>query len=109
LRRIPNLEAVALAFSANHSGALFMSVSMAGLTVNDAFVKFAATGMNMGQVMFVRGLFATMLVGMLAWHQGTLRAPRLILHPMVVLRAFFELAGTMLFLVALVNLPIGEV
>ena len=56
-----------LSLSPNLRGALFMAVSMAGFTVNDAIAKMVMTSMNMGQVMLVRGVFATVLVGLLAW------------------------------------------
>ncbi|MEQ1953419.1 DMT family transporter [Mesorhizobium sp. CN2-181] len=86
-----------------------MMVSMAGFTVNDALVKLASTEVNMGQVMLVRGFFATLLIAALAWHQGALRKLRLLLHPMVLLRSFCELSSTIFFLLALVHLPIGNV
>src|SRR5262245_56540799 len=104
-----NLDALFVALSPNLAGALFMMVSMAGFTVNDALVKYASSGMNLGQVMLVRGLFATALVGALAWHQGALRAPRRLFHPLVLLRAACELGGTVFFLLALANLPIGNI
>ena len=48
-----------MAISSNLRGALFMSVSMAGFTVNDTITKMMAADMNMGQVMLMRGFFAT--------------------------------------------------
>ena len=42
--------------------ALFMTMSLAGFTVNDAITKYMAETMNMGQVMFVRGVFATLFI-----------------------------------------------
>ncbi|MDQ6437884.1 DMT family transporter [Mesorhizobium sp. LHD-90] len=98
-----------MALSPNHAGAVFMMVSMAGFTVNDALVKLAATEMNMGQVMLVRGFFATLLITALAWHMGAFRSVRLLLHPMVVLRSACELGATVFFLTALVHLPIGDI
>ena len=50
--------------------ALFMSVSMAGFTLNDGIAKHASESMNMGQVMFVRGAFATLFIAALAWHRA---------------------------------------
>src|SRR5262245_5231539 len=90
-----------VALSPNLAGAIFMMLSMAGFTLNDVLVKHVSTGMNMGQIMLVRGFFATVLIGLLAWHQGALRAPRRLLHPLVQLRAACELGGTALFLLAL--------
>ena len=52
-----------MALSPNARGALFMTIAMAGFTMNDAITKFCSESMNMGQVMLVRGLFATALIG----------------------------------------------
>lgn len=90
-------------------GALFMAVSMAGFTVNDVITKGASETMNMGQVMFVRGLFATVLIGLLAWYRGALRLPRHMLHPLVVLRVCGEAGATVSFLIALSHLPLANV
>jgi drug/metabolite transporter (DMT)-like permease len=98
-----------LALSPNLRGALFMSISMAGFTVNDTIVKAASSAMNMGQAALIRGLFATVLIALLAWHQGALRNPRAVLHPMVMLRSFGELGATVTFLLALAHLPIATV
>lgn len=86
-----------------------MSVSMAGFTINDTLVKLASAEMNMGQIMLVRGFFASVLIGTLAWHQGALKTPRFILHPLVAVRALGELGGTVFFLIALAHLPIANV
>ena len=63
--------------SPNLRAALFMTVSMAGFTVNDGVTKYMSEVMNMGQVMFLRGAFATLFVAALAWHQGALSNLRL--------------------------------
>jgi drug/metabolite transporter (DMT)-like permease len=88
---------------------MFMVVSMAGFTCNDALIKLASMHMNFGQVILVRGLFATTLITLLAWHQGALKMPRLIFHPMIGLRVLGELGGTIFFLIALQHLPIANV
>ena len=95
--------------SPNLRAALFMSVSMAGFTVNDAIAKYVSSSMNMGQVMLIRGLFATLFVGLIAWHQGALRSPRFMLHPMVAMRVLCEALGTICFFIALAQLPIATV
>jgi drug/metabolite transporter (DMT)-like permease len=98
-----------LALSPNLRGSLFMAVSMAGFTVNDVITKTMVAEMNQGQVMLVRGLFATVLIAALAWHQGALKLPRQAAHPMVALRIFCELFGTVTFLVALARMPLANV
>lgn len=86
-----------------------MSISMAGFTLNDTLMKVVSGGMNMGQAMFIRGLFATLFIFLLAWNRGALARPGLAWHPMVGLRAFGELGGTIFYLIALANLPIANV
>jgi drug/metabolite transporter (DMT)-like permease len=93
--------------SHNIRGAIFMAVSMAGFTANDTMVKFVSASMNMGQVMLIRGLFATALIALLAWSRGALANPRQLLHPMVALRSAAEAMATVTFLVALQNLPLA--
>lgn len=86
-----------------------MAASMAGFSINDSLVKLASAGHNIGQVMFVRGLFASALLGLLAWRAGAFGAARSGLHPLVWVRIVGELGGTIFFLVALAHLPIATV
>lgn len=86
-----------------------MSISMAGFTLNDTLVKLASASMNMGQVMFIRGLFATLFVCLLAWQRGALARPAAAWHPMIGLRVIGELGGTIFYLIALASLPIANV
>ncbi len=86
-----------------------MSISMAAFTMNDAITKGLMDEMNAGQVMFVRGLFATVLVALLAWQQDALRAPLKILNPLVIARAGCELGATIAFLTALAHMPIANI
>ena len=85
-----------------------MVVSMAAFTITDAISKLLLESMNTGQVMFVRGLFASVLVALLAWSQGAFAHLRHILHPMVAARSFCEMAATLLFLTALSQMPLAN-
>ncbi|MBL8578532.1 MAG: DMT family transporter [Mesorhizobium sp.] len=95
--------------SPNMRASLFMTVSMAGFTLNDAITKYIAESMNMGQVMLLRGTFATAFIAVLAWHQGALANLRLALEPLVLVRVLCEALATITFLIALANLPIANV
>lgn len=95
--------------SPNLRGALFMVISMAAFTVNDAIAKFVSDSMNMAQVMLVRGIFASMLVGVIAWQSGALTQLRHALNSMVMLRVAGDAAGTLTFLLALQHLPLANV
>ena len=85
--------------SHNLRGALFMSLSMAGFTFNDVFMKIVSARMNMGEAMFIRGIFATLFIFALAWSRRALRPVRLAFHPMIILRIIGEAGGTVTFLI----------
>jgi drug/metabolite transporter (DMT)-like permease len=98
-----------LPLSPNLRGSLFMVVSMIGFTTNDALVKLAAEHMNFGQVMFVRGMFASILIGLLGWYHAAFVNWRELMHPIVGLRIAGELGATLFFLAALSHLPLANV
>ena len=86
-----------------------MALAMFGFLANDTVVKFLTADLDIGQILLVRGLFATTLVGLLAWNRGAFAQPSLALNPLVALRAFSELGATFLFLTALANMPLGNI
>ena len=86
-----------------------MMVAMAGFCLNDAITKYSSQSMNMAQVMLIRGAFASLFVGLLAWQRGALARPGSMLQPLVALRVFGEAGATVSFLVALAHLPIANV
>ncbi|RWN03808.1 MAG: DMT family transporter [Mesorhizobium sp.] len=95
--------------SPNLRGALFMVVAMSGFTLNDAITKVASESMNMAQVMLIRGAFASLFVGLLAWQRGALALSGSMLQPMVAVRVAGEAGATVSFLIALAHLPIANV
>ncbi|UVC13285.1 MULTISPECIES: DMT family transporter [Mesorhizobium] len=95
--------------SPNLRGALFMVVAMIGFTLNDAITKVSSESMNMAQVMLIRGAFASLFVGLLAWQRGALALPGSMLQPMVAVRVAGEAGATVSFLIALAHLPIANV
>ncbi|WP_199914479.1 DMT family transporter [Aminobacter sp. MSH1] len=95
--------------SSNIRGSMFMVVAMAAFTFNDTLSKLAAETINPGQLMLVRGLFATTLITLLAWQQGALKGVGQFWHPMVFLRLVGEVGGTICFLAALPHLPLSNI
>ncbi len=95
--------------SPNLRAALLMAVSMAGFTTNDALAKAVMVDMSAAQFMAVRGIFATAMLGLLAWHGGVLRSLGSIRQPLVALRAVSEIGATLSFLAALSQMPLGNV
>ena len=86
-----------------------MTVGMASFTINDAITKLVSSEMCFGQVMLVRGVFATVLIAALALHRRALRPPRTpgMMKP-VALRVAAEVGGTVAFLTAIVHLPLAN-
>jgi drug/metabolite transporter (DMT)-like permease len=97
-----------LALSPNIRGSLLMATAMAAFTINDAITKAVSAEMNFGEVMLVRGLVAIVLIAALALHQRALRPLRTLMTMAVVLRVAGEIGATILFLAAIVNLPLAN-
>lgn len=98
-----------LPLSPNQRGALAMVISQAAFTLNDTLVKIATATLGVGQVMFVRGMFATAVIVILAWRLGHFRPLRVVLTPMILCRIVGEIGGTVFYLIALAHLPLANV
>ncbi|WP_420409741.1 DMT family transporter [Hoeflea sp.] len=97
-----------MAMTPNLRGALFMSLSMAGFTLNDSFVKLLTDEISVAQVMFLRGIIATGLIYVLAKSRRAIRPLRLLKNKWVALRVVGEVGGTLTFLIGLANVPIAN-
>lgn len=86
-----------------------MAASMAGYVCNDAVVRLVSSDLNLFQIMFLRGLFATTILGLIAWHRKVLFPPlsksdwRLMVY-----RVIGEIGATLCFLTALFNMPLAN-
>lgn len=76
-----------------------MLLAMGTFTIGDSITKFLLTEMNAGQYMLVRGIFATLAIGFLAWRKGALR--NLALEKMTVIRVLCDVVTTVTFIYAL--------
>lgn len=88
--------------SANFRASLFMLLAMGTFTIGDTMTKYLLTQMNSGQYMFVRGIFATIAIGLLAWRNGALR--NLSMDLMTVLRVIGEVLATVTYIYSLGHL-----
>jgi drug/metabolite transporter (DMT)-like permease len=75
---------------------------MGTFTIGDTMTKYLLTQMNSGQYMFIRGIFATIAIGLLAWRNGALR--NLSLDLMTVLRVLGEVLATVTYIFSLGHL-----
>jgi drug/metabolite transporter (DMT)-like permease len=97
-----------LALSPNLRGALFMAIAMAGFAINDTFTKSLTASINVGQIMLVRGLMASILMFLYCWQTGALRPPKMLLRQAVIGRSIGEMLGTVTFLIGLQHIHLGN-
>ncbi len=97
-----------MALSSNTRGALLMALSMAGFTINDALTKAVTPFMNVGQIMFLRGVMTTLLVYLIARRMGALVHIRSLAQPLVLLRILCETLSTIAYLSALRQMPLAN-
>lgn len=93
----------------NRRGVIAMAGAMALYVLNDAFVKLVAATHPVGQILAVRGVFATALVLAIAFAAGAFVAWRAALRPIVGVRAALEIVAAATSVAALALLPIANV
>jgi drug/metabolite transporter (DMT)-like permease len=87
---------------------LFMIAAAAAFVVNDTFVKLLAGSVPVGEIIAVRGLLATVILAMICMQQGLSFASPSIFSRRVVARSMLDLVATLLFIAALMNMPIAN-
>lgn len=95
-------------FSDNLRGAAYMVLAMLGFVLNDAIMKLVSSDVHLYQAIFLRGVLATAIMGVLAWRSGGFAVPRNVTNKFVVLRTIGELGGTVFFLTALFNMELAN-
>lgn len=76
---------------------------------NDTFMKLATEGLPPLQVLFMRGISATMWCVPLLFITGAVRQIRFFFDRWIVLRSLVETAAVCLFVVCLANMPIADI
>jgi drug/metabolite transporter (DMT)-like permease len=98
-----------LKVSDNFRGAALMAACMAAYVFNDAIVIVLSGSLSIFQFMFLRGLFATALLGLIAWRRKAL-FPALIKADwrLMIFRLVGEVGGTLCFLTALFHMQLAN-
>lgn len=86
-----------------------MLAAMAAFILNDTLVKLAAASMPPGEIMALRGLFASTLTICLVLANGHGRDIPSVFSPRVAIRALLEAAVAFLFIAALARLPLANI
>lgn len=92
----------------NARGILSMNFGMFGFIGSDTLVKYLTQTLPLGETIFLRGLFAcTIVAAVLIW-TGSWRAWRQVLTVRMGFRVIGEMGSTVLYLAALVHMPIAN-
>jgi drug/metabolite transporter (DMT)-like permease len=96
-------------FRDNARGIVAMIAAMSAFILNDTLVKLASDeGMPTGEILFLRGAIAVLLIGGVVAARGEHRAWRTLLHKTVGWRTVGEVCATLIYLTALFRLPIAN-
>ncbi len=93
---------------ANRRGILALLTATAAFSANDAITKFVAREYPVGQVLFVRGVMTTVMVGALLIAWGYTRALRRGANGLVCARAVLEALAALLFTSAVIHMPLAS-
>jgi drug/metabolite transporter (DMT)-like permease len=87
---------------------MFMAGSMAAFVSSDAIMKSVSGEMSLYQAICIRGVFATTLITLLAWHQGALwPVPKGRDFRIVMVRSLADLGAALCFLTALFKIDLA--
>lgn len=91
----------------NLRGSLFMTASMAGFAVEDAFLKAASRHVPVGEAILIMGLIGIVVFALMALRAGQPPIPASILSRTMALRSGFEIGGRLFYALALALTPIS--
>lgn len=85
-----------------------MACAMAGFTINDALAKSVTQLASVGQIMFIRGALATVLIYLLARRAHAVISFSLLRNPWIMTRVLCEILGSITYLMALSLIPLAN-
>ncbi|PWW03868.1 drug/metabolite transporter (DMT)-like permease [Hoeflea marina] len=91
----------------NMRGILLMVLAMAGFAAEDMFIKLAASGLPVGQILAVLGLVGALMFAAYARANGMSVVSGGFFHPAVVVRNLTEMLGGLCFVTALTLIPLA--
>lgn len=95
--------------SDNFRGILAILFSAAGFITNDAIVKLITAELPNGQIIFLRGLLATSIMGLITSILGGWRSPRVLLRPAMAIRLVAAAFSTLFVVASLRHLPLATI
>ena len=95
--------------SDNVRGILAMVISMAAFVVADLIVKHAGRDLPIGELLFLRGFSAAILITAVAAFTGALKSAWKAISPLMALRCLGDVGANLFFFLAVVRMPFAEV
>ncbi len=92
----------------NLRGSILMVLAMLGFALEDMFMKQMANALPTGQILAMLGFGGGLIFAIVCWIQGQSLLARDVLHPMVLLRNFGEVFGTVGYVSAVILTPISS-
>jgi drug/metabolite transporter (DMT)-like permease len=94
---------------ANRKGIFLMTLAMGLYVLNDTCVKLVTAHQPTGQILAIRGVFATLVVLGLALHARALASVKVLLRPVIALRAGLEVTTAVTSIGALAYMTVADV
>ncbi len=94
--------------AANRRGILYLAAGMACLVLNDTLMKYLGASLGIAQLIAVRGVIAMVMILAVAHALGVSGRLGMLIQREIGVRTIFDGAGTLLYLVSLMHLPIGN-
>lgn len=91
----------------NLRGIAAILASASGFVVNDAIVKLVTEELPTGEIIVVRGIMATLLIGVVAWWRGAMRPVRVLLQTPIMVRIFAASLASLFIVAALRYIPLA--
>ena len=87
---------------------LYMVIAMACFILNDTCIKAIGTSLPLGEIISIRGLLSVLVIAVICVQQGVLGSMPSLFMPNVMARSLLDVAGTFMFLTALLHMPIAN-
>jgi drug/metabolite transporter (DMT)-like permease len=94
--------------SPNARGILAMVASMFFFHIGDALFKIMGVTLPIGEMLLIRGLFATLIVLAAAWWMDELKLIKRVLTPIMAVRTLAEIGCSVLFFIGLLQLSFAD-
>lgn len=94
----------------NHTlrAGLYMVAAMACFILNDTCIKTIGTSLPLGEIISIRGILSALVIAAICVQQGVLGSVPLLFTGNVMARSMLDVAGTFMFLIALMHMPIAN-